>query len=67
MAVKNVRDNGVEEEVRTSNDYGYEFQRFFSYYRPEEIKKYFEDVGLEIVWENSKKTGNCEWLQIIKF
>lgn len=34
-------------------------------FRLNEMKKFFVEVGLEVVWENSSKSDNCEWIQII--
>ncbi|MFH1089693.1 MAG: class I SAM-dependent methyltransferase [Candidatus Uhrbacteria bacterium] len=65
VAVKGIKPNRSEEEIKIDNDIGYEYQRFFSYYRPEEIRKYFVEAGLEIVWVDVKKTGHCEWIQMI--
>lgn len=67
VAVKAMRPNGVGEEVKTENDYGYEYQRFFSYYSSEEIQKYFETLGFEIVHEESDggKETPSTWIQII--
>lgn len=64
-AVKGIKEDRPEEGIITDTDYGYEFQRFFSYHRPEEMRKHFIDAGLKVVWKNVKKTGNCEWIQII--
>src|SRR5687767_10527397 len=32
IAVKEKMPNGIEEEVKVDNDYGYDYERFFSYY-----------------------------------
>lgn len=64
-AVKGVREDRPEEGIKTEDDYGYEYQRFFSYFRLEEIEKFFLEAGLDVVWENSSKSDNCEWLQVI--
>ncbi|HBR80293.1 MAG: hypothetical protein UX09_C0015G0030 [Candidatus Uhrbacteria bacterium GW2011_GWE2_45_35] len=64
-AVKGVKEDRQEEGIKIEDDYGYEYQRFFSYFRPEEIHQHFVEAGLEVVWENSMKTGNREWIQII--
>ncbi len=55
----------VEEEVKVEDDYGYKYERFFSYFVKEEIAKYFTDAGLEIVKEVTTQTGPSNWLQII--
>ncbi len=64
VAVKGMRGD-VEEEIKTENDYGYDYQRFFSYFSLEELKRYFTDLGLEIVWEGNKTSLDTRWLQII--
>ena len=65
VAVKGMRENGIEEEVKTENDYGYEYQRFFSYYSIDELRNYYQELGLEVVWESGVDTGASQWLQII--
>lgn len=64
IAVKSMRDNGVEEEIKTENDYGYEYSRFFSYFTEEELRKYMNELDLDIVWEGSIGAAS-KWLQII--
>lgn len=65
IAVKGVNANGKEEDVLKENDYGYEYERFFSYYRMEELKKYLKYLGLEVVYKNSNRVDRTDWLQII--
>ena len=65
VAVKGVNASGKEEDVLKENDYGYEYERFFSYYRMEELEKYFADLNLEIIYKNSNLVGKTDWLQII--
>ncbi|MDP2631273.1 MAG: class I SAM-dependent methyltransferase [Candidatus Uhrbacteria bacterium] len=65
VAVKGIRVGGVEEEVKVESDYGYEYKRFFSYYSLEEIHQYFLDAGLNVVWQNVKRDGNTDWIQVI--
>lgn len=65
VAVKGMRSNGKEEEVLKENDYGYPYERFFSYFTLDELKKHFSDLNLSIVYENSKLVGHTTWLQII--
>jgi len=64
-AVKGTRPDGKDEEVLKENDYGYQYERFFSYFTMDELKKHFFDLGLSIVYENSKLVGKTTWLQII--
>ena len=65
VAVKGIKKDRPEEEIKIEDFFGCESKIFFSYFTLEEMRKYFEDAGLEIVWENVKKNGNCEWIQII--
>jgi SAM-dependent methyltransferase len=65
VAVKEVKSDGIEEKVVTENDYGYDYERFFSFFNQEELRKDFEKVGLEVVWENVANSGKTNWLQII--
>lgn len=65
IAVKVVREDGVEEAVKTENDYGYPYERFFSYYTLDELKEYFKQLGLEVVWDDVSESGQSKWLQII--
>jgi SAM-dependent methyltransferase len=64
-AVKGMREDGPEEEIKEENDYGYSYQRFFSYYTMDELKQYFKNAGLEIMYEDVQKTGKSDWLQLI--
>jgi 2-polyprenyl-3-methyl-5-hydroxy-6-metoxy-1,4-benzoquinol methylase len=64
VAVKERRP-GEKEEVVKENDYGYEYERFFSYFTLEEVRKYFLDEGLEIVHEGITHSGRRNWIQII--
>lgn len=65
IAVKVVREDGVEEAVKTENDYGYPYERFFCYYTLDELKEYFKQLGLEVVWDDVSESGQSKWLQII--
>ena len=65
VAVKGIRPSRPDEEIREEKDYGYVYQRFFSYYTMDELKEYFERLGLEVVWQNIKTSRNRDWLQII--
>jgi SAM-dependent methyltransferase len=65
IAVKGKKDGGVDESVTTENDYGYEYQRFFSYYTMDELKSYLQKLDMKIVWENVKKSGGTDWVQVV--
>lgn len=65
IAVKGINSSGKEEDILKENDYGYEYERFFSYYRMEELEKYLRDLNLEIIYKDVKRSGHTDWLQII--
>jgi SAM-dependent methyltransferase len=65
VAVKGVRPDLPKEEIKEENDYGYAYQRFFSYFSLEELKSYFENLGLAVVYETTNRVGNTQWLQLI--
>jgi len=65
IAVKEKRQNGVEEEIKTENDYGYEYERFFSYFTIDELKSYFNDLGMEVVYEDIVSSGRANWINLI--
>lgn len=65
IAVKGVAPDGKEENILKENDYGYYYERFFSYYRMGELEKYLKDLNLKIVYKNTKTVGKTDWFQII--
>ncbi|MFZ3020015.1 MAG: class I SAM-dependent methyltransferase [Minisyncoccia bacterium] len=65
IAVKAVRDDGIEEHTKQENDYGYKYERFFSYYTMSELEKYLSNLNMEVIWKTSTASGHVEWLQII--
>jgi len=56
---------GIEEEVRKENNYGYEYERFFSYFSMAELENFFKTADIEIVWKSAKTVGHTEWLQVV--
>jgi SAM-dependent methyltransferase len=65
IAVKERRDGEEEEEVVKENDYGYDYERFFSYFTQGEIKKYLLNEGMEVIYESVVHSGRRNWIQII--
>jgi len=69
VAVKEKKENGAEEEIKKEDDYGYEYERFFSYYSKDELKTYFKNIRLKVVFKNveppSRATRKTNWLQVI--
>lgn len=69
IAVKEKLPNGIDEEVKIDNDYGYDYERFFSYYTIEELRSYLEFLGLDVVFEDNNPSSRTlrasSWIQII--
>lgn len=65
VAVKKLRDGAKEEQRIKENDYGYEYERFFSFYTLEELNGYFQELGMNIVWSDVSLIGTTDWIQLI--
>lgn len=65
VAVKEVREGQADEQILTENDYGYPYERFFSYYSQSEIEEYFQKLKLQIVFSKIVKVGDTNWIQVI--
>lgn len=65
IAVKEKWPNGKEEEALAEEDYGYVYERFFSYFTLPELKKYLADTRMNIVYENVSTAGKTNWIQVI--
>lgn len=65
--VKETREGKPEEGILKEDGYGYEYERFFSYFTMSELERYLTDAGLHIVSKlrNQNKSGKTVWLQII--
>ena len=61
IAVKAQRPGNPAEEVVTENDYGYAYERFFSYYTMDEMLDYAGRLGLSFVHTEVSQY----WMQII--
>lgn len=65
LSVKEKRADGIDEEVIKENDYGYQYERFFSYFTLEEIKKYLIKCEFKIIFSDAISSGKSRWLQVI--
>jgi len=65
IGVKAKNPEGVEESILKESDYGYPYERFFSYFTMDQLKSYFNGLKLDIVYENSQIFGKTRWLQIV--
>lgn len=51
--------------MKTEDDYGYEYERFFSYFVSGELKAYMEAAGLTLVVSSASLSGHTTWLQAV--
>jgi 2-polyprenyl-3-methyl-5-hydroxy-6-metoxy-1,4-benzoquinol methylase len=65
LALKEVKDKKVEEEIKKENDFGYEFERLFVYYTLDELRGYFMSLGFEMVSEKIVVSGRAKWINIV--
>src|SRR3989344_6053984 len=65
VAVKEKKPGGADEEIKKEQDYGYSYERFFSYFTLAEVKKYLENIGIEIIHESITPFGNTRWIQVM--
>lgn len=63
IAVK--ENEKIKEEVVKESDYGYEYERFFSYYTLDELKQYLKELDMKITLETITNSGRTNWIQII--
>jgi 2-polyprenyl-3-methyl-5-hydroxy-6-metoxy-1,4-benzoquinol methylase len=65
VAVKEAQTDKPAEEIKIERDYGYDYQRFFSYFTVSEIKDMMKAAGLTIAYENVTLSGKTRWIQVI--
>lgn len=57
--------NDKKEGTLVENDYGYEYERFFSYFTEDEMKDYFKRLGFKIMLSDRTPSGKTIWVHII--
>lgn len=65
IALKEKKPGGKDEEIVVDDDYGYKYERFFSYFTMEEVKSMLMGFGMEICYENFTTSGKAPWIQVI--
>lgn len=65
LAVKELRIGQNEEQVIKENDYGYEYERFFSFYSLSELENYVKKLKMEIIYSDIISSENTNWIQLI--
>jgi len=65
LSVKEQRVGEASEEIKTENDYGYEYQRFFAYFTEEELRDYADQLNLEVIDFSKLLKGHTVWMSLI--
>jgi SAM-dependent methyltransferase len=65
IAVKEIKEGQNEEDILKENDYGYEYDRFFSYYTMDEIQSYLADLGFKNIYDQVFQQKSTRWIQVI--
>lgn len=65
LGVKGIRPGEDEEMKIVERDYGYDYERFFSFYTLPEVKSYLVGLGMEIVYETVIEHNGTEWIIVI--
>ena len=65
IAVKAKKPGRAEEEIFVEKDYGYRYERFFSFFTLREIKQYMKELGLNVIYETTTDSGRAKWIQVI--
>lgn len=65
IAVKGQKEGEPEEAVVTEDDYGYAYDRFFSYFTIPELKEILARNNLECVDAYVERLPRRDWLQVI--
>lgn len=65
LGVKEIKDGQPDNEIVKENNYGYDYERYFSYFTLNEISDCIKNIGLEIVWKDISSSGRSNWIEII--
>lgn len=66
IAVKEKPPGGQDEETEKKTDFGYSYERFYSYFTMEEMKGYLQELDMEISYfKNVVSERKDGWIQII--
>lgn len=64
VAVKEKKPGKRDEEIEREDDYGYPYERFFSYFTLDEIRGYMHSIGCDVCYE-AEATPKSRWVQVI--
>ncbi len=64
ITVKEIRSGQDGEEVKAESDYGYPYERFWSYFNLPEVETYLREAGFYVCYSSITPLGNSRWLQV---
>lgn len=64
VSVKGRDEGQLEEETKSEDDYGYAYERFFSYFTLDEVKDAMREAGCEPVHEAVNPSGRTNWIHV---
>ena len=65
VQLKEKYPHGPEEEVLKESDYGYEYERFFSYYTLPEVEELFRQCGLKVLSAEVTEPTKTRWILVL--
>jgi 2-polyprenyl-3-methyl-5-hydroxy-6-metoxy-1,4-benzoquinol methylase len=65
IAVKEIGEDKIEEKTIKEGDYGYEYERFFSFFSMDELKNYLKELEMKELFSSRTGSWKAAWLQII--
>lgn len=65
LAVKEQRPDEKDEQIVEENDYGYKYERFFSFFTLPEIKDYLSQLNMKVVHDNVISREDTNWIVVI--
>lgn len=65
IAVKEWRPGNPQEQIVKENTYGYEYERFFSYFTLNELRDYLQKLNMKLVYENVSSGSKTNWIQVV--
>ena len=54
----------ADEEVKVESDYGYEYERFFSYYTIPELEKFLASVQMQVIKSDASQSRKTRWIRV---
>lgn len=65
IAVKQRRPDQPEEQIVHEDDYGYPYERFFSYFDEAELREAYSVIKLEVIECTITQVGKTNWIHVI--